>query len=921
MSRSLDDITEEIENTTHELSLTPDDHPNQPRLLVGLGTSHMELFERIGELDHIDKAITYMSTALALTPDDHPGLPDLLETLGKYHGMQFQHLGYLNDLQKQVEYYSLALTLTPEGHPNLSSRLINLALSHQTHFERLGELDDIEKAIDYNSRALSLTPNDHPDLPNRLANLGEAHKARFMRLGDLNDIEKAIEYASCTLALTPEGYPNLSTRLISLAGSHQVRFERLRELTDIEKSIEYGSRALALSPKDHPGLFIQLSNLGEAHGIRFEHLRELNDIEKAIEYHSRALLLIPDSHPHMPRRLADLGSSYANRFQLLSELDDLKKAIECQTRALAATPDMHPALSSQHHSLAVLLFDQSQHTGDSSHLQASLEHFRKASQLPGSPRSKFTNAIHWATLASKHGAFNCIEAYQTTIDLLPEFIWFGATITQRYQDLLTAETLAIDAAGAAIRSSNYTLALEWVERTRSVVWNQSLMLRSPLGKLDSSYPELAARLQIVSRALHSAGSESRELRAVSSNPRRAEQAAQNRRRLAEEYRHLLTQARTLPGFQDLLLPMKANDLVRAARYGPIVVINCQMNACDALLILPGQESIKHVHLPNFTGEKAQHARSEIETLFRSVKLRERGVEGPQEPGHKDVFGMVLALLWNGIVKPILDFLGYTQNVQKDNLPHITWCPTGTLSFLPLHAAGDYDQPRSRIFDYVVSSFTPTLTALLSTVPNSLNPDSRILAIGLEYTPGHNPLPGVTEELTSLQGHVHNVVKYSQLLNDQANISAVLDGMERHDWVHLACHAHQSVEDPTKSGFFLHDGTLDLATISHRSLKSKGLAFLSACQTATGDEKLPDEAINLASGMLMAGYSSVIATMWSVVDDDAPLVADKVYAQLMKEGMVGNGEAGIALHNAVAELREKVGEKAFERWVPYIHIGS
>ncbi|CAE6487268.1 unnamed protein product [Rhizoctonia solani] len=51
----------------------------------------------------------------------------------------------------------------------------------------------------------------------------------------------------------------------------------------------------------------------------------------------------------------------------------------------------------------------------------------------------------------------------------------------------------------------------------------------------------------------------------------------------------------------------------------------------------------------------------------------------------------------------------------------------------------------------------------------------------------------------------------------------------------------------------------------KSFKNKGLAFLSACQTATGDTNLPDEAVHLASGMLMAGYPSVIATMWSVMD--------------------------------------------------------
>ncbi|KAH7334131.1 CHAT domain-containing protein, partial [Rhizoctonia solani] len=160
-----------------------------------------------------------------------------------------------------------------------------------------------------------------------------------------------------------------------------------------------------------------------------------------------------------------------------------------------------------------------------------------------------------------------------------------------------------------------------------------------------------------------------------------------------------------------------------------------------------------------------------------------------------------------------------------------------------------------------------------------------------------------------------------LMGYQATTTVVLDAMEQHDWVHFACHTHQNVDNATESGFFLHDGTLDLVAINRRSFKNKGLAFLSACQTARGDETLPDEAVHLASGMLMAGHASVVATMWSVVDSDAPVVANKVYAQLMKNGKLGNGEAGRALHDAVAVLRKMVGEKEFERWVPYIHIGS
>ncbi|KAF8597863.1 hypothetical protein BDV93DRAFT_561919 [Ceratobasidium sp. AG-I] len=160
----------------------------------------------------------------------------------------------------------------------------------------------------------------------------------------------------------------------------------------------------------------------------------------------------------------------------------------------------------------------------------------------------------------------------------------------------------------------------------------------------------------------------------------------------------------------------------------------------------------------------------------------------------------------------------------------------------------------------------------------------------------------------------------QLENTQATPEAVLDAMEKYACVHLACHASQDADAPTQSCFHLHGGTLSLEQIARRSLKDKSLAFLSACQTATGDMKLPDEAIHLAAGMLVAGYPSVIATMWSISDCDAPLVADQVYNKLLQEGRLNCSRVARALHAATSMLRDEVGEAMFSRWVPYIHIG-
>ncbi|THU79038.1 hypothetical protein K435DRAFT_698793 [Dendrothele bispora CBS 962.96] len=141
-------------------------------------------------------------------------------------------------------------------------------------------------------------------------------------------------------------------------------------------------------------------------------------------------------------------------------------------------------------------------------------------------------------------------------------------------------------------------------------------------------------------------------------------------------------------------------------------------------------------------------------------------------------------------------------------------------------------------------------------------------------------------------------------------------------IHLACHGIQDMRNPLSSAFALYDDRLELNTLMRLSLENAELAVLSACQTATGDENRPEEAVHLAAGMLAIGYPSVIATMWSIGDTDAPLIADKLYANLLEivHSYCTATSATYALHEAVKHLREEVGEKNFAKWVPFIHFG-
>ena len=269
-------------------------------------------------------------------------------------------------------------------------------------------------------------------------------------------------------------------------------------------------------------------------------------------------------------------------------------------------------------------------------------------------------------------------------------------------------------------------------------------------------------------------------------------------------------------------------------------------------------------------------------------------------------------------------------------PRLWWCSTGPLASLPLHAAGiygpDIQSPGSCVSDYVVSSYTPTVSALLEKVKTSStrrSSSSKVLLVSQPYTLDLPRIPGTIREIDTVCQKVgSDTCKYLRLDGHLATVGRVKEAMTSHQWVPLACHASQNIHDSLKSGFFLDDGPLELSEIMKQNLLHCELAFLSACQTSTGDEKLSEEAVHLAAGMLAAGYQGVVATMWSIKDRYAPEVAGAFYGYLTEKGKnegnprLDSTRAAHALHHAIQCLRKETGDKedGLLAWVPYVHFG-
>ncbi len=249
-----------------------------------------------------------------------------------------------------------------------------------------------------------------------------------------------------------------------------------------------------------------------------------------------------------------------------------------------------------------------------------------------------------------------------------------------------------------------------------------------------------------------------------------------------------------------------------------------------------------------------------------------------------------------------------------------------LSFLPLHAAGLYNEAGDavgpKLSDFVVSSYTPTLSALLPRTSEPSPPitgETRLLAVAQASPSGHAVITGTTEEIDYIQAELGNSLSIKTLVGKEANIENVVEFLQDSNWVHFACHGVQDPVQPTNSALLLAGNErLTLSRMVELNVARGELAFLSACQSGKGDPRLSDEAVHLGAGMLIAGYKGVIATMWSIRDRDAPLVARNVYRHLRKEGL-NSMEAARGLQLAVDALREE-HRAPFVSWVPFVHIG-
>jgi CHAT domain-containing protein len=567
--------------------------------------------------------------------------------------------------------------------------------------------------------------------------------------------------------------------------------------------------------------------------------------------------------------------------------------------ALNLRPQGHPDRSGSLNNLAGYLrsrFARSKQLQDQEELFSLYAQLVHVTQTVSS--SDLSAARAWIRVAEDFQHPTLLLAYETSLRLLVQHL---ATLPSLPQHLVILKgltsSLAVDAFSACLRKRAPARAVELLEQGRGVFWSQLTRLHSPLEDVIASRPgrkdvgrRVHARLaSLIRSALNSPGADQHERLC----------------HLNLEMQKVVTNIRELPGLSRFLLPSLFSDLQRAASRGPVIIVNASQYSCDALIVFLDHDP---VHIPlQITQEDVRDLSTELQTLT---------VRATRADMTKRARGLL------------------TQTLGSDRFPHchlpsddpsiaITHLVVSHREFsvLPLHAAGPYRKGQRNLPDLYISSYTPTLTALIRArrrdPPNSATEQKRFIAIGQAKAAGETQLLSVGAELDNIGQRLDGLATFTRIDGEESCISRVVEELGKNEWVHLACHGLPNRKEPFESAFALHDGHFTIQRIIGCDLKNPEFAYLSACHTTVGDEESPDEVIHLASAMQFLGFRSVIGTMWAVDDGETNKITSTFYKHMVDEsGRLDHTRAAFALNKTMKSVNIP-----FDQRILYIHLGA
>ncbi|THG97356.1 hypothetical protein EW026_g4624 [Hermanssonia centrifuga] len=940
-AREMSDLDEAIQCQYSAMEVDP---TKRYSALDSLSTYLHFRYDVTGDRSDVERALDFSREALDLCPVEDSSVRFQIKShMADYLDTQFVWSKRAEDSKEALNIRRELVALS-EGTADYPQHVGSLVHSLDSQYYRdpgqLNSLDEGMKQLREVLRTVGHSP-DHTDL---LHQLGVSSYNRYQRSDAPEDLEEAITCFREVLALTPRGHIQYADYLSNLATSLQCRYKlfwrtedldgaikaireavaisSLRQLDDLEEAITVFREAVSLSSPDSWGT---LRNLAVCIDLRYGRLRQPDDAEEAIALLRKSLTLIPSGHPAKLRSLGALATVALSRCEFSGRIEDQYDALEVCRENVAAYDGVP---SDSLHCMAIRYLAQAYWIkGDHEEAFTQFEEAVNLCCATGTPVMCFKFAMEWALKARTAGHSSSLRGHMKALELLDRCLTSTPTIDLQHQFLTENNSfLATHAASCAIEKSDLEIAVQALEQGRALLWSRMRDYRHSIEALHEVNPSLADDFKRVCQQLeHLTVSSDANLLGISpifisSTPHAAvgldfDVKMTNNRELSEHYERIISEIRQLDGFSSFLQATPFPTLQTAASEGPVILINVDEHRSDGM-ILRATEPPLLVRLPGNLSSTVNKLSTQLVVADRMNRDGDRyGVD--RRSVRFDV-KHILQVLWKEVCQPIALAL---QKMGHTNGSRVWWCPSGRLAALPLHASGIYNDKGVLIEgfpDLYVSSYTPTLSSLIASRETAVKDRSgpRLLAVGQS-----NSLPKVEEEFCKLKNlFSDDVLKIRD--GEGAKADAVLDDLQDHPWAHFACHGMLDANSPFKSGFILHKKNLSLRDIMQAKLPNAELAFLAACHSAASEStsKTPDEVLTLAAAMQFCGFRSIVGTLWTMSDSDGPVLAEKFYKHMLRNGLddADVRDSAEAVHFATKSMRE--AGVPLHRWTTFVHVG-
>jgi len=931
---SIDDLLYGIKMEEKALEVAPSNSPYRTAILNDLGNGLQMRFERTGSMEDLNRAIETKEKAVQSIPLDDRRKAIGLSNLGSALQLRFERTGSIEDVNRAIETHDQAVQLALD-HPHQALCLNNLSIALLRRFERTGLMADLDRAIDTTEQAVQLIALDQsPHKAMYLNTLGTALQNRFERTGSIEDINRAIKTNHQAVQSTPADHPNRGGWLNNLGNALLRRFERTGSMTDLDRAIDTNHQAVQLTALDHPKKAMFLKSLGTALRRRFEKTGFMDDLDRAIAISEQAVQLTPPDHDDRAGVLNNLGNALRTRFRGTGSIDNLNRAIETYEQTVQLTPSNHPERAGMLQNLGDALQTRFLRTGSMGDLGGSIVAFEQGATSDTAAPSIRLNLSQTCAdlLISQRMPKRAKPILESAVYLLPRLSPRLLKRTDAQFNISKFTEVTAKAVSLSLEDMDDPWkCLQLLELGRGILANLQLEVRSDISALETHHPKLARQFQELRDQLDSTSNtfepgltDGQSIGGVNSTSDMSETFISHRRRLHQQFDDLLVHIRGLQEFDNFLKGPSEQELRSLAKDGAIVVFNVSYIRSDAFLITT--DAIRAINLPLLTSDKIQS----YTDLFIEA-IQEQDVTQYSRATRK--ISSVLKALWDCGVKTILDELGFTK-APSDGQPwsRVWWVGSGLLNLLPIHAAGYHDSdPPQSVLDRVVSSYAHTMKSLSYAREKAAkvsrdSPSDKLIVLAMPTTPEQAPLEFVKEEVKRIKNLFNEAsVPVEEITN--ATRQQALSALPQYSIAHFTCHG-DSKQDPSASCLLLQDWKdtpLTVADLTSLNTEYAKFAFLSACHSSAGrDFDLLDESINLSSAIQLAGFPSVVGTLWEIDEVNAAEVAVDVYADMLQGGDGLDFERSAeSLHKAVRGLRERsrvFGKTLPLVWAPYIHIG-